>query len=124
MNNRVTLDVHDEWQTDAEKDLSVRSDLAVNVDTERTPIAWIGLVTMLVGSVLFTVGGFLFAAAYPDAWYALDRAVAASQGRIRLIMTMMGLGTVGVFLGTSMYFFGRSMRGRGQVDRIRMGDSL
>lgn len=119
--SRLTLDVHEEWETDEEADVALGTHLDVDVSVDRGAMAWTGFVLLLLGAVLILVAGIIFVLGYPSRWYAInDYTLAESRSYIRLVLTLFGLSFVNIFLGSSLYLYGRSVTGTGRVDGIRM----
>lgn len=119
--SRLTLDVHDEWRTDSEADVRLGTDLRVDVAVDRGAMAWVGLILFLIGALLLLAGAAVFVLGYPDRWYAVNGySLAESRSYIRAVLSLFGASFVGIFLGGSLYFYGRSIRGTGRVDGITL----
>lgn len=116
----LTVDLHEEWEAEDEHSYEFEERLDLDVEAERTRTAWFGLVVLALGALWLLIACIVFLIGYPDAWYALDRSLDASRRHIRLVMSLFGAGTVALFLGASLYFFGRRIRGEATVDAIRL----
>lgn len=117
--SHLRLEVRDEWETD-EHDVEVGLQVALDVQSHLTALAWTGIVSLALGAILATIAAVEFILGYPDDWYALDGNLAASRQHIRFIVIAAALGMTAMMLGASMYFVGRRTQGSGRSDTLRL----
>jgi hypothetical protein len=119
--SRLTLELHEEWETDREHEVELASNIDLDASTELTGLAWVGIIALVSGVAMMLVSGLLFIIGYPDKWYAqAGYTFAQSASHVRMVVTLFGMGMVGLFLGSSFFFFGRRSTGQGVSPRMLM----
>lgn len=117
--SHLRLEVRDDWET-VEQDVELGVDVAMDVESHLTGLAWTGIVALVLGGLLVTVAAVRFILGYPDDWYALDGDLAASRDHIRFVVVAAAIGTTAMMLGASAYFVGRRTRGSGRSGTLRL----
>lgn len=117
--SRLRLEVREDWDT-AEEDVHVGLDVAMDVQTHLTGLAWAGIISLALGAILVTIAAVKFILGYPDDWYALGSDLAESRNHIRFVVIAAAIGATAMLFGASSYFVGRRTTGTGQSPRLRL----
>lgn len=117
--NRLRLEVRDDWDVE-ESDIDVDLEVAMNVHSRLTKLAWAGIVGLTLGAILVFLGAVFFILGYPEKWYAFNGDLNASREHVRFVVVSLALGTTAMLLGASAFFVGRRTQATGQSDPMRL----
>jgi hypothetical protein len=103
-----------------EDKMDLHAEIQVAVDSHLTGLAIFGLVALLVGILAVLVGAIMFALNYPNPWYAAFGSAHYQESRdlIKRIVLFLAGGIVLIFVGTSTFFYGRTVLGSGSLDQF------
>lgn len=108
--------------------LDLREEIQVRVDSHLTALGTAGLLVLGLAILAIIVGSTLFAQGYPQTWYTEgppgSDAYQASRALIESVLLLWGGGIVGLLLGTSMFFYGRTVLGSGRFDSFATREPL
>jgi hypothetical protein len=85
-----------------------------------------GVVTLAVGALCVVIGSILLAVVYPDNGWS-GPAQPFSDGHyaiVRSIVLLLGFGITCLMLGTSMFFYGRTVLGSGGLEQFEAEERL
>lgn len=107
-----------------EDKMDLHAEIQVAVDSHLTGLAIFGLVSLAVGILAFLAGAFMFAFGYPDPWYASFGSSTWGESRalIKGVVLFAASGVILLFLGTSTFFYGRTVLGSGSLDQFTDSD--
>jgi hypothetical protein len=106
-----------------EDKMDVNAEIDVGVETHLKGLGVFGAVLATVGALAMVVAATMFAFGYPTPWVHDindDGANAFVKGVILTAVT----GIVLLFVGTSAFFYGRTVLGSGQVDQFATHEVL
>lgn len=108
--NRIRVHIEPELTpTRLEDKRDLNAEINVAVDSHMTGLAIFGLVALVLGVLSALVGLLIFGAQYPS---DTPRQV------IKQVVLFLGAGIVLLFLGTSSFFYGRTVLGSGRLDQF------
>ncbi len=123
--NRVRVNVGASSVEEHERNIDVRADIGVSMSNQATPSATIGIVLMVLGGIGLLIGSVMYLIGYPDRWYGTGGVtVEESKQWVESIVLLVGLGIILAVYGTSLYYFGRHVAGRGRLQHFRLGETM
>lgn len=106
-----------------EDKVDVNAEIKVAVDSHLTGLGVGGIACIFLGVLSLLVGMMVFAYAFPEHWRGSADDL-AHYSYVKSVAGLVGLGIVLLFLGTSMFFYGRTVLGSGRLDQFSMQESL
>ncbi len=104
--------------------MDVNAEIKVQVEHKLSPLGVTGLAVLALALLSVAVGCIQFAVGYPEEWYARfdpgGSGYEDSRAFIERTVLFWGAGVIGLFLGTSMFFHGRTVLGSGSLDRVSL----
>ena len=98
--------------------MGVHAEIDVKVNSRLTGLGILGVFAISLGALLLLVACLTFAFGYPEKYHARgDITEAESDAFIELVVLSAAAGVILLFLGTSMFFYGRTVLGSGMLDR-------
>jgi len=122
--NRIHVRIDPELMPVREGRLDLNAEIAVQVRSRLTPLGIAGVVTIGLGVAALVAGLLVFLATYPEDWYTNASGWAQSRRIIERIVLLFSGGIVALFLGTSMFFYGRTVLGAGTLDQFQSQQTL
>ncbi|MEA3190879.1 MAG: hypothetical protein QOD77_1461 [Thermoplasmata archaeon] len=108
--NRIRVNIQPELTpTRLEDRRDLNAEINVAVDSHMTGLAVFGVVALVLGVLSALVGLVIFGVQYPSA---------APREVIKQAVLFLGSGIVLLFLGTSSFFYGRTVLGSGRLDQF------
>lgn len=103
-----------------EDKMDVNAEIKVAVDASLTGLGVAGIILLGLGSLCVLVGSILLGLGYPSPWYASIDSASWGESRdlIERVILFFGSGVLLLLLGTSMFFYGRTVLGSGHLDRF------
>jgi hypothetical protein len=123
--NRIHVRINPELTPVRAEQVELNAQIDVAVAARLTPLGTAGVATITLGILAMGVGLVMFLLAYPDAWYARNGvSYEASRRTIERIVLMLAGGTIALFLGSSMFFYGRTVLGKGTFDQFQTHEQV
>ncbi|MHB8634471.1 MAG: hypothetical protein ACYDBQ_11005 [Thermoplasmatota archaeon] len=109
-----------------EDKMDLNAEIKVAVDSHLTGLGMAGLIGIFAGILALVAGLLTFILSYPERWYAVIGTADydTSRNLIKTVVGLTGAGVVLLFVGTSMFFYGRTVLGSGHLDRFTMEEPL
>lgn len=107
-----------------ENRINLNAAIDVAVKSRLTGLGIVGVIALAAGVFALLAGALVFMDAYPEKWYAQTVPWAESRAIIELVVLLFGGGIVALFLGTSMFFYGRTVLGSGELDQFQMQENV
>ena len=101
--------------------IDLKAAIDVHVESNLKGISRVGLVVAGLGLLSLVGGCVLFGLNYPDPWYD---GTAEAHRVIEMVVVAASLGIILLFLGTTMFFYGRSVIGKGRLDNFSMQQAI
>ena len=123
--NRIRLRTEPEMTpVRLEDKIDMDAEIKVAVDSHLTGLGVAGLVALGLGLLGLLVGALMFAFGYPQRMRTPDVTWEEAKAFTRNIALLFGTGVVLLFLGTSMFFYGRTVLGSGRLDSFNLEEPL
>lgn len=130
--NRIRLKMKPELTPVRLEDrMDVKASIDVQVNSNLRGLSVAGLVLMALGLLAMVVGLVMLVIGYPEDWQAWGEYEGhadamdwdESRGLIETVVLSVGAGFTLLLLGSAMFFYGRTVVGKGRLDRFTMGGS-
>lgn len=123
--NRIKLRMEPELTpVRLEDKVDLDAEIKVAVDSHVTGLGAAGLVVMGLGMLSLVIGTLMFAFGYPERMRTPDVTWEQAKAYGKAIALFVGAGVVLLFLGTSMFFYGRTVLGSGRLDQFNLEEPL
>ena len=125
--NRIKLKVQqDPTPISLQDQVDLKAKIKVEVETHLTGLGMAGVVTLAVGALCVVIGSILLAVTYPDnGWSGPAQPFSHSHYDIvRAVVLLLGFGVTCLMLGTSMFFYGRTVLGSGGLEQFESEERL
>lgn len=125
--NRIKLRVQQEATPISLQDqVDLKAKIKVEVETHLTGLGMGGVVVLAVGALCVVLGCILFASVYPDnGWSGPAQPFSDRHYDIvRGVVLLLGVGITALMLGTSMFFYGRTVLGSGGLEQFESEERL
>jgi hypothetical protein len=125
--NRIRLRVQQEATPISLQDqVDLKAKIKVEVETHLTGLGMGGVLVLALGALLVVIGAVVFAIVYPDnGWSGPAQPFSDSHyDVVRAVVLLLGLGITGLMLGTSMFFYGRTVLGSGGLEQFEAEERL
>lgn len=125
--NRIKLKVQqDPTPISLQDQVDLKAKIKVEVETHLTGLGMGGVVTLAVGALCVVIGSILLAVTYPDnGWSGPAQPFSHSHYDIvRAVVLLLGFGVTCLMLGTSMFFYGRTVLGSGGLEQFESEERL
>ena len=125
--NRIRLKVQQEATPISLQDqVDLKAQIKIDVETHLTGLGMAGVIALALGTLALVVGCVLFASVYPDnGWNGPAQPFTDSHYTVvRSIVLLLGVGVTLLMLGTSMFFYGRTVLGSGGLQQLDSIESL
>lgn len=125
--NRIKLKVQQEATPISLQDqVDLKAKINVEVETHLTGLGMGGVLVLAVGALLVVVGAVVFAIVYPDnGWSGPAQPFSDPHyDVVRAVVLLLALGITGLMLGTSMFFYGRTVLGSGGLEQFEAEERL
>lgn len=118
--NRIKVKVANDLQpVRREERMDLNAEIKVDVDSHLKGLAVAGLGLIALGTLLVLAGAIMFTMGYPDKFKALNGITfEQSTSFIQTIVLLLAAGIISLFVGTSSFFYGRTVLGSGHVDQF------
>jgi len=125
--NRIKLKVQqDPTPISLQDQVDLKAKIKVEVETHLTGLGMGGVVTLAIGALCVVIGSIFLAVVYPNNGWR-GPAQPFSDGHydvVRAIVLLLGFGVTCLMLGTSMFFYGRTVLGSGGLQQLESIESL
>lgn len=125
--NRIKLKVQQEATPISLQDqVDLKAKINVEVETHLTGLGMGGVVVLAIGALLVVIGAIVFAVVYPDnGWSGPAQPFSDPHyDVVRAVVLLLALGITGLMLGTSMFFYGRTVLGSGGLEQFEAAERL
>ena len=125
--NRIKLKVQqDATPISLQDQVDLKAKIKVEVETHLTGLGMGGVVTLAVGALCVVIGSIFLAVVYPDnGWSGPAQPFSDPHyGIVRAIVLLLGFGVTCLMLGTSMFFYGRTVLGSGGLEQFESEERL
>lgn len=125
--NRIKLRVQQEPTPISLQDqVDLKAKIKVEVETHLTGLGMGGVVVLAIGAICVVLGCILFAAVYPDnGWSGPAQPFSDRHYDIvRGVVLLLAVGIIALMLGTSMFFYGRTVLGSGGLEQFESEERL
>jgi hypothetical protein len=125
--NRIRLRVQQEATPISLQDqVDLKAKIKVDVETHLTGLGMGGVVVLALGALFVVIGSIWLAAVYPDrGWSGPAQPFSDPHyTTVRSIVVLLGLGITSLMLGTSMFFYGRTVLGSGGLEQFESEEKL
>ena len=125
--NRIRLKVQQEATPISLQDqVDLKAKIKVEVETHLTGLGMAGVVTLAVGALCVVLGSIYLAVVYPDnGWSGPAQPFSDPHyTTVRTIVLLLGFGVTCLMLGTSMFFYGRTVLGSGGLEQFESEEQL
>lgn len=125
--NRIKLRVQQEPTPISLQDqVDLKAQIKVEVETHLTGLGMGGVVILAIGAICVVLGCVLFAIVYPDNGWRGPAQPFSDQHYdiVRAVVLLFGVGITSLMLGTSMFFYGRTVLGSGGLERFESEERL
>ncbi len=125
--NRIRLRVQQEATPISLQDqVDLKAKIKVEVETHLTGLGMGGVVVLAVGALCVVIGSIWLAVVYPDnGWSGPAQPFSDPHYAIvRSIVLLLGFGITCLMLGTSMFFYGRTVLGSGGLEQFEAEERL
>lgn len=125
--NRISLRVQQEPTPISLQDqVDLKAKIKVEVETHLTGLGMGGVVVLAIGALCVLIGFVLFAIVYPDnGWSGPAQPYSDPHyGIVQAVILLLGIGVTGLMLGTSMFFYGRTVLGSGGLEQFESEERL
>src|SRR5215210_2951569 len=114
--NRIKLKVQqDPTPISLQDQVDLKAKIKVEVETHLTGLGMAGVVTLAVGALCVVIGSIFLAVVYPDnGWSGPAQPFTHRHyDVVRTVVLLLGFGVTCLMVGTSMFFYGRTVLGSG-----------
>lgn len=124
--NRIKLKVQqDPTPISLQDQVDLKAKIKVEVETHLTGLGMAGVVTLAIGALCVVIGSIFLAVVYPDnGWSGPARYDDPHYDIVRAIVLLLGIGVTCLMLGTSMFFYGRTVLGSGGLEQFESEERL
>lgn len=125
--NRIKLKVQQEATPISLQDqVDLKAKIRVEVETHLTGLGMGGVVTLAIGALCVVLGSIYLAIVYPDnGWSGPAQPFSDPHyATVRAIVLLLGFGVTCLMLGTSMFFYGRTVLGSGGLEQFESEERL
>lgn len=125
--NRIRLRVQQEATPISLQDqVDLKAKIKVEVETHLTGLGMAGVVTLAIGALCVVIGSVFLAIVYPDnGWSGPSQPFSDPHYTVvRTIVLLLGVGVTSLMLGTSMFFYGRTVLGSGGLEQFESEERL
>jgi hypothetical protein len=125
--NRIKLRVQQEPTPISLQDqVDLKAKIKVEVETHLTGLGMGGVIVLAVGALFVVIGSIFFASVYPNHGWSGPATPFSDRHYtfVRSIVVLIGLGITGLMLGTSMFFYGRTVLGSGGLEQFESEERL
>ena len=125
--NRISLRVQQEPTPISLQDqVDLKAKIKVEVETHLTGLGMAGVVVLAVGALCVLIGCIMFAIVYPDnGWSGPAQPYSHSHyDVVQAVVLLFGVGVTALMLGTSMFFYGRTVLGSGGLEQFESEERL
>ena len=125
--NRIKLKVQqDPTPISLQDQVDLKAKIKVEVETHLTGLGMGGVVVLAIGALCVLIGCIMFAVVYPDnGWSGPAQPFSHSHyGIVQAVILLLGVGVTGLMLGTSMFFYGRTVLGSGGLEQFESEERL
>jgi hypothetical protein len=125
--NRIKLRVNQEPTPISLQDqVDLKAKIKVEVETHLTGLGMGGVVVLAVGALCVVIGCILFAVVYPDNGWSGPATPFTDRHYdiVRSVVLLFGVGVTSLMLGTSMFFYGRTVLGSGGLEQFESEERL
>ena len=118
--NRIRVRMQDEMTpVRREERIDLNAEIKVDVDSHLKGLAVAGLVAIALGTLLVLVGAIMFTMGYPETFHGCGgTCIEESHGMILWVIELLAAGIILLFVGTSSFFYGRTVLGSGHLDQF------
>jgi hypothetical protein len=116
--NRIRVKVEPELTpVRLEDKMDVHAEIDVGVESHLKGLGVFGAVLATVGALLIVVAAIMFAFGFPTPWYgSIDDA--GHNAFVKAVVITAAAGVTFLFVGTSAFFYGRTVLGSGHLDQF------
>lgn len=125
--NRIRLKVQQEATPISLQDqVDLKAQIKVDVETHLTGLGMGGVLSLALGALCLLVGCVIMVATYPDnGWSGPAQPFSDPHYTVvRSVVLLLGVGVTLLMLGTSMFFYGRTVLGSGGLQQLESIESL
>ncbi len=125
--NRIKLKVQqDPTPISLQDQVDLKAKIKVEVETHLTGLGMGGVVTLAIGALCVVIGSIFLAVVYPDnGWSGPAQPFSDPHySVVRAIVLLLGVGVTSLMLGTSMFFYGRTVLGSGGLEQFESEERL
>jgi hypothetical protein len=125
--NRIRLKVQQEPTPISLQDqVDLKAKIKVEVETHLTGLGMAGVVTLAIGALCVVIGSVFLAVVYPDnGWSGPAQPFSDPHyAVVRTIVLLLGVGVTCLLLGTSMFFYGRTVLGSGGLEQFESEEHM
>ena len=125
--NRIKLKVQQEPTPISLQDqVDLKAKIKVEVETHLTGLGMGGVVVLAIGALCVVIGSVWLAFVYPShGWSGPAQPFSDPHYAIvRSIVLLLGIGVTALMLGTSMFFYGRTVLGSGGLEQFESEETL
>src|SRR5688572_18327786 len=125
--NRIKLKVQqDPTPISLQDQVDLKAKIKVEVETHLTGLGMGGVVVLAFGALCVVVGCILFAVVYPDNGWSGPAQPFSDRHYdvVRAVVLLFGVGVTALMLGTSMFFYGRTVLGSGGLEQFESEEHM
>jgi hypothetical protein len=125
--NRIRLKVQQEATPISLQDqVDLKAKINVEVETHLTGLGMGGVIVLALGALSVVIGSLWLAIVYPDnGWSGPAQPFSDPHyATVRSIVLLLGFGVTCLMLGTSMFFYGRTVLGSGGLEQFEAEERL
>jgi hypothetical protein len=118
--NRIRVRMQDELTpVRREERVDLNAEIKVDVDSHLKGLAVAGLAAIGLGTILLLAGAIMFTLGYPETYHGCGGAcIPESHTFILWVVELLAAGIILLFVGTSSFFYGRTVLGSGHLDQF------